>query len=374
MVKRSAFGSIEKRAHNVYRIRWTAKDGSRKTETVHGPKVTAQQRLAQIQLGLYGGKSAMTYNEYWTVTVEPSLYVLAGNTQHEYRTSWTRYLEPSVGNMPMCETDWKLVEDVIGAIGSTSGQRKAHRLWRKILNMAIRDQRATNVTTNPCDRSIHMRQHVKREKVLLESQELIPWMRSIRGIKYEPLLLILSGSGMRPGEAIGLTWDKVEPVEILGTTYAKVRIDSTVTLVNNRLEHKETKNSTSTRTVLIGEPWASRILEIKSDGYLVPNAKNGPSSPATIAHNYKDWCATNNVKHVTMENMRTSYSTMCGEAGCVDSLVSFQMGHAGGSTRSRHYQTSTLKGLALVADTLFEYLWTVCPCGANLGPNLDLTV
>lgn len=362
---KSAFGSIDKRGHNLYRIRWTTRDGVRRSETVHGPKVTAQKRLSEIQVGIYGGASALTYSQYWKSTVEPSLAVLAGNTQHEYRTSWRRYLEPSVGNMPMCDTDWKIVEDVISAIGSTSGQRKAHRLWRKMLNMAIRDQRTTNVTTNPCDRSIHMRQHVKREKVLLESQDVIPWMRSIRGIKYEPLLLILSGSGMRPGEAIGLTWEKVEPFELMGATYAKVRIDSTVTLVNNKKEEKETKNASSTRTVLIGEPWASRILELRSIGYLVPNGQNGPSSPATIAHNYKDWCDTNGVKHVTMENMRTSYSTMCGEAGCVDSLVSFQMGHAGGSTRSRHYQTSTLKGLALVADSLYEYLWSMCPCGSR---------
>lgn len=364
MAKKSAFGSIEKRGHNVYRIKWTASDGSRKSETVHGTKYAAQQRLSEIQVGLYGGRSSLTYSEYWTNTVEPSLSVLSGNTQHEYRTSWRRYIEPNVGNMVMADTTWKTVEDVIASIESTSGQRKAYRLWRKVLNMAMRDRRETNVTSNPCDRTIHMRQHVKRPKVLLESQELVPWMRSIRGIKYEALMLVLSGSGMRPGEAIGLTWDKIERVEVLGSSYAKVTIDSTVTLVNNKMEEKGTKNSASTRTILIGEPWASRILDLKSDGYLVPNAENRPTSPATIAHNWKQWCDTNDVKHVTMENMRTSYSVMAGEAGCLDGLVDFQLGHAGASTRARHYQLSTLKGLALVADTLFEYLWSVSPCGS----------
>lgn len=364
MSKKSAFGSIEKRGHNVYRIKWTDREG-RKSETVHGTRYAAQKRLSEIQLGIYGGKGYTTYYEYWDAVVEPSLAVLSGNTQHEYRTSWRRYLEPNVGNMAMAETTWKTVEDVIASIDSTSGQRKCYRFWRKMLNMAIRDRRDTNVTSNPCDRSIHMRQHVKREKVLLESQEVVPWMRSICGIKYEALLLILSGSGMRPGEAIGLTWDKIEPVEILGTMYAKVRIDSTVTLVDNKKEEKETKNAVSTRTVLIGEPWASRILELRQDGYLVQNAQKQATSPATIAHNYKDWCDTHKVKHVTMENLRTSYSTMCGEAGCVDSLVDFQMGHAGASTRAKHYQLSTLKGLALVADTLFEYLWSVSPCGSK---------
>lgn len=353
---RSAFGTIEKRAHNVYRIRW--RDGeARRSETVHGTKYAAQRRLAEIQLSKYGSYEAINYETYWNDTVKPTFSGLSDHTIKEYERVWAVELAPRIAEDSVASTDWKRVQAVIDEIKASSVQRKAFRLWRKILNMAIRDSiRATN----PCDRSIRMKQHVRRRKVLLESQEVSAWMETIRDIELEPLLLVLAGGGLRPGEALALTWDDIQPYELGGTTYAKVEIGKVLVQASGEAYIRDsTKNSTSTRVQLIGAPWAARILELRSDGYLVPNGDNGPLAPSTAAHSYKKWCLANGVKHVTMENLRSSYATIHGEAGSLDSLVSFSMGHSDGTTRSANYQTATLKGLAMIADCMAEYLQTV---------------
>ena len=91
--------------------------------------------------------------------------------------------------------------------------------------------------------------------------------------------------------------------------------------------------------------FASRLLELADgkSGPLVPSGRpydasepeSWYTSPATIAHNWKQWCARNGVEHVTDENMRSSYATMMGEALVPDSVVAGNMGHSDGSSRSR---------------------------------------
>ncbi len=76
----------------------------------------------------------------------------------------------------------------------------------------------------------------------------------------------------------------------------------------------------------------------------------------TITHNWKQWCKRNGVVYVSQENMRSSWSTMHGEAGSPDSLVSLGMGHSDGTTRGSNYQQATLRGLAMIADNLAEYI------------------
>lgn len=357
---RSAFGTIEKRETNVYRVRWYDKKGERHSETVKGPKIRAQRRLAEIQLGIYGTGEAVTYRELWSEVVAPTFTTLSDHTVREYERVWSVELEPRIGGDVISTTDWKRVESVLWEIQASSVQHKAFRLWRKMLNIAIREG---YIDRNPCDRSIRLRQHVRRRKVLLESQEVLQWMRDIRGLKYEPVLLALCGGGLRPAEAMALEWSDVEPYELGGTVYAKVDVSKVVVPGKDGAYIREsTKNATSTRVVLIGEPWASRLLELRSDGYLCPNRDGKPSLATTAAHNYKNWCDRHGVKHVTFENMRSSYATMHGEAGSVGSLVSFSMGHSDGTTRTNFYQTATLKGLAMIADNLAEYLWSMCPC------------
>lgn len=357
MSRRSAFGSIEKRAHNVYRLRWRDEGGSRRSETVHGTKYAAQRRLAEIQLSKYGSYEDINYETYWNDTVKPTFSGLSDHTVKEYERVWKVELAPLIQDASIAETTWKDVQSVMDGISASSVQRKAFRLWRKILNMAIRDGIRT---TNPCDRSIRLKQHVKRRKVLLESQDVRAWMESIRGYEYEVLLLILAGGGLRPGEALALTTADVEPYELGGDVYAKVDISKVVVQASgDSYVRPTTKNGSSNRVQLIGKPYAPRILELVEGGYLDALQQNGTLKPSTVAHSYKKWCAATGVTHVTMENLRSSYATMHGEAGSLDSLVSFSMGHSDGSTRAANYQTATLKGLAMIADSLAEYLETV---------------
>ena len=357
---KSTFGTVEKRGHNVYRIKWTGEDGVRHSKTVKGPRMVADRELAAIRLKIEPDGSAPTYSDYWRLSVRPSMEGLAESTIHGYESTWRR-LSCEIGSDTLDSTDWRRVQEVLDTFPSPSSQKKAYVLWRKILNQALRDRL---VTSNPVDRYIRLKPVVKRKKTLLLADQVLPWMEAIEGVKYEPLLLTMIGGGLRAEEANALLWEDISEWEHRDSTYAVVSITKAVVVVGGRvIARNMPKNESSRRDVVIGNPFARRLLELADgrSGPLCPSGSGGPTSPITVTHNWKRWCKRNGIEYVSQKDLRSSYATNMGEAMAPDSVVSRAMGHAGTTTKERNYQQSTMRGLALIAD-MYEYLiFDDCP-------------
>jgi integrase len=177
------------------------------------------------------------------------------------------------------------------------------------------------------------------------------------------------GCGLRPEEAFALTWDDITAHEFGGQTYARIRVDKALTVPSSGKELKSTKNTSSERDAICGEPFASRLLALKKDENvpLVPSGKpysakrpeQWYTSPVTVAHNWKAYCEKHDIVHVTLENMRSSYATMMGEAMAPDSVVAGNMGHSGNTVKTRHYQRVTLRAKCVAADLLSELIESV---------------
>lgn len=347
---RSAFGCIEKRGKNVYRIRWSDRDGKRRCRTIHGPRASAQKELSRIELGLKGTGDNIDYTSYFEDFVRPTFGGLAVKTVSEYERVWKVELEPRIGSSMISRTTWRDVQSTLDEIKATSVQRKAFALWRKIINMAIRDG---FIDRNPCDRQIRLRQHVRREKTMLEASEVSAFLVGIRGLKYEPALLCMLGCGLRLSEAVGLTWDDIE--EWKGYAVLHVR-RAVVTDHGHRVIQNRTKTETSTRECVMGAPFAERMFSLRGSGWIVPGEDGMPVNPATMAHNWKAWNLRNWGESLRLSDIRTIYSTLMAEAGAPDSLVSMSMGHSDGTTRGAHYQIATRRGLALIADLYGEMI------------------
>lgn len=361
-MSRSHFGSVKREGEDRYRVWWTD-DGKRRSKRISGTRDDAEAFLASMMLKR-GEPSDMTWRSYWATAVTKTFVSLAEKTISEYERVWRVELEPRIGNRTVGSTNWRVVESTLLDISATSVQHKAFRLWRKMCNLAIRDGL---LDRNPVDRSIKLKQHRKRVKTLIAAEDLPEWMESISGIKYEPLFLLEVGGGLRHEEACAMTWEKVRPFEAYGRTYAIASVESGLVTVDGAKVLKTAKNDHSVREVVIGEPFASRLLEIrKESGPVCQGAVKHDggeyderhfANPATVTHNWRAWCVRHDVEYVRPGDMRSVFATLHGEAGTPDSLVSLAMGHAdGGSTKARNYQQRTRRGLMVAADSLSDYL------------------
>ncbi len=152
----------------------------------------------------------------------------------------------------------------------------------------------------------------------------------------------------------------MEPWEYRGREYALLSVSDTIVSAAGGavLQRGETKTELSNRLMVVGAPFAPRLLELANgrSGPMVasPSSDSGHTSPMTMAHNWAAWCERHGIDRVRLGDMRTCWSTMHAEAGSPDSLVSLAMGHSDGTTRGSHYLRSTMRSLARLADSLSD--------------------
>lgn len=357
---RSRFGSITRLGPDYYHVKWT-ENGRQRSKRIRGAREDALAFLARRQVEAGGTIPDMTWSTYWRHSVEPSFENLAEKTVAEYVRVWSVELEPRIGKKSVRATSWRQVESVLADVSSSSVQRKAFRLWRKMCNMAVRDGL---LDRNPVDRSIKLKPHRKRQKDLLAAEDVGPWLADVRGLKYEPFFLMEMGGGLRHEEACAMVRENVTRLDAYGRVYALVFVERGIVTVDGRKVLKDVKNEHSRREVVIGEPFASRLLELSDgEGPFCGSWGGGEyearhfTSPATITHNWRDLSKKRGIEYIRFGDMRSVFATLHGEAGTPDSLVSLAMGHAdGGSTKARNYQQRTRRGLIVAADSLTDYL------------------
>ena len=347
---RSRFGTIEKRG-KTWRIHWTAA-GVRRSKSGFATKAEAARELARLQIECEGLERDATWGDYWALRVVPSFdrSGLAERTREDYRASWRR-LEPHIADRWVSKTTPFLVEGVLGKVAPESVRVHAARLWRKMCRMAVVD----GALAHDPFATIRVKVPEKRPKRLLDVTEVGAWLEAIRGLKYEPVLLCELGGGLRHEEACALTWEDVTEWEHRGAVYAVLGVSKALVVTERGKMLKDTKTALSGREVVLGEPFASRLLALKSSGPLLSNG-TGYASPATMTHNWRDWCARHGVAYIQPKNLRSTFATLHGEAGSPDSLVSGAMGHADGSTKARNYQAMTRRGGALIAGNLADFI------------------
>lgn len=350
---RPNFGSIKRLGPNVYRIWWgkgRRADGKRDrhSETIHGTREDAEVALAQ-RVGAKRAPQGMTWGRFWRVYVEPTYEGLAKRTVDDYRKLYADYLEPHIKEMQVSDTDEVEVDAVLSLVRSPATQRHVKDLWRKACRIAVRRRLLDRC---PIDSDTPLKPMRPRRKRLLDASEVKAWMDGIRGHKGELCLLCMLGGGLRPEEAYGLDLEDVAEWE----GYALVSVRRALTYSYGKVL-KETKTGFSEREVVIGAPFAARVLELsQGSGPAHPNGRGGRSSPNSACNNYRGWCQRHGVVYVAPKDLRSSYATMHGEAGSLDSLVSASMGHTDGTTKGRHYQAVTRRGLSMIADSLADFL------------------
>ena len=362
---RSYFGHIEYVREGVYRIHWgRGRDSTGKRNknslTIHGTREAAEIELAKHAGQRYKNVTNETWSEFWKSTVRPTFDNLAERTKTEYEYYWQKHLEPRIGHMRVCDTDFRLADSVLSGIKSPYNQRHSMAIWRKACNLAVR---YGLLEVCPIDARTPLKPIRKKPKALLEREDLAEWMKAIQGIKYEAPLLFGLGAGLRPEEACALHWEDIKTINIDGKSYVAATIDKAITLNRGQKVLKVTKNESSEREIILCEPFASRILELKKDqeGPILPSGNNETgaeaySGPAVMSRNYKRWCEHNGVNYIPPKNLRSTFATWHGEAGSPDSLVDGAMGHTARSTRARHYQSITRRALAFIADNLESWI------------------
>lgn len=338
------FGHVRKRG-NSYRAYWR-EYGKQKCKTFSTSE-DAFDHLARMRLHQGQVDFAVTYNQYYTGVLKPSIKDLSPRTKADYEYYWNK-MKPFIGRIKISSTDWRLIQNTIDNFDNPEAQRKIFNIWKKMLNFAVRDGL---LLKNPCNDQIQRKQIIRKPKKIWNKEELCEMLIKLDGTRYALPVLLECCCGLRHEEFCGINTPDIN----FDNGWPIISINKAVTSVNGKKVIKDTKTLTSTREVVLHKRFTD-YLNANTQGLQYKRSLQDYPHPQSLTKSFRLYCKRNNLDFIPFGNMRTVYATLSAEAGCVDSIVSMSMGHAGNNIKQKNYQKMTIKALKMNATAFVEYL------------------
>lgn len=170
-----------------------------------------------------------------------------------------------------------------------------------IMRAAVDDRK---ISRSPCGRGVKLPRKNGSEVVPMSPEQVVAMANAV-GTRYRALVVLIAGTGMRPGEALGLTSDRVDWLR------RRIRVDrQMVTLANATPKFGPVKTESSLRTVavpqLVLDELAQHIARHGAgpSGLIFTDAKGDPVRRNALGHVWR--------RSAPSVAVKGSHGTTCG--------------------------------------------------------------
>jgi integrase len=299
--------------------------------------------LRERDLGLYVAPSNETVNEYLARWLRDYAKVeLAGTTYEGYARCVNRYVEPRLGDMPLCKVRPQNVQAMYTALRDRpargGGKLSAHtvlhlhRVLREAFKHAVQDQ---ILAVNPCDAVRPPRREEKEMKSITEA-ETARLLQGLQGTPYHIPVLLAVSCGLRRGEFLALRWKDVD----LHAHTLSVRQALEQTKAGVTTKAPKTKKSARTLSIPVfvvamlkthKAEQAARKLEQgntwKDNDLVFPAPDGAPWSPSYFSRMFT-YHARRLKVDCRLHDLRHSHATQMLRQGIHPKIVSERLGHS----------------------------------------------
>ena len=167
-------------------------------------------------------------------------------------------------------------------------------------------------------------------------------------------ILLMLGSGIRPGECVALHKDVVDKNGILTICRSEMRYEDPITKKTTYVIQEATKTSTSFRNATVINTFVpileNLINNCNEDGWLFYDEKNKQTLLTTknLTDRLKYICEKKlNIQPKSCNKLRKTYATLLSECGLSEIDIINQMGHTSFKTTKEHYIKNRLPAMDL---------------------------
>lgn len=299
---------------------------------------------AAIDAGTYQAPNKMTIGEWLTTWTETYLGGVKPLTVASYTGQIKNHIRPALGAIKLEALNAHTIQGFYNDLGAEKDGKpglspKSIKNIHGILHKAL--QQATQIgyiRANPAD-AVTLPRVVKKELAPLDEYESKSFLEAIQGHRFETLYTVVLFTGLREGEALGLTWDCVDFIR--GTL-----------LINKQLQRERKKNAqyilASTKSdkarMIVPAPFVMQLLKRhktkqaamqlqagpmwQNSGFVFTNELGQHLIPYTVYRNFKDIVATIGRPDARFHDLRHSYAVASIRAGDDIKTVQGNLGHA----------------------------------------------
>lgn len=275
---------------------------------------------------------------------------------HRYYEGFVRlHIKPAIGKTVLRKLT---VQDVQGVLERKTGSLASaiHRTLRAALGIAY--ERGL-VETNVATRARAPKVTVKPAEHLT-TEEVGKLREAMRGHPLEALIGFTLATGLRVGEATGLTWEHVD------LTARHFRVRQQLQRIEGELRLKALKTASSQRTLPLSRSAveALRIARVGQEvesldnplGLVFLNGEGRACDPKYVDEHLKALCAKAGIKPVSFHKLRHTAATTMVAAGVPLHQVMLYLGHSSLALVSTLYAHEVDEAQRLAADVLDDAL------------------
>ncbi len=193
-----------------YRVRYRTPDGASRTQTFDR-KIDAEQFITSTEhrklAGQYVDQSAgrTTFGDVarrWA-DAQPHRDSTAASVEMILR----KHIEPTFGHRPIAGIRTSEVQAWVSGLAlAPSTVAVVYGKLAAIFNAAVDDRL---IASSPCTRKIRLPRPEGAEVTPMTPEQVRVMVEAV-GERYGALVVLMAGTGLRPGEAVGLTYDRVD--------------------------------------------------------------------------------------------------------------------------------------------------------------------
>lgn len=355
--KRRSWGSIKTVTSTKHILRWvenTPEGRKRRSRTVYCTYKEACFELSKLEVEHSSDKPVPTIGEAYRMWYIPWIdrRVADGrtkeNTRKAYLICWENVIKPEWENVPVDMIKPEKAQRWLLTL-SVGNANHAIVILRKIFDFAVQYE-LVPVNKFRLKYEMPVRKAITRRADTFDLKRAESVLTCLRGLPVEvPYILACFGSA-RTGESLGVRAHEVSIVEACGIELATVPIVRRMDKEGEApLPDGDLKNPQSVRTLVIPEPYGTRLHEIAqeriSEGseWLADRGDGLPLNKNSLKH---FWEITAGVDAIPFANLRNSWRTFAKYDWGIDyDTLEILMGHIPPGITGKHYLRPTVDNL-----------------------------
>lgn len=249
------------------------------------------------------------------------------NTLEGYLSAIRCHLMPKWSGREIESITADELQEWVDGFEKAGAARKSFFTFRQIYRWHLRTHR---VRIYDETQAVELPTAPRKKPNALTAKQAKSALRDMRGCDFEPSALIQLSCGLRPCEAIALTWADIN----LST--GTVDISKGLHEAFGEVYESPTKTEKSTRTVVLPRYAVERLREIRRERNAKRSERICTLTPSAYRRKVRAWFAKRGLR-MCAQWLRHTYGTLALQAGTPLETVSLMLGHSTTSTAYEHY-------------------------------------